>query len=72
MRKHIRRSRLDSYDARSIELPQFPQIERFIVEPLQTIYINLSAAPDANVIRVVRNLNDPFMAVLATRNLIIR
>lgn len=63
MKSPIRRPRpiLDSYDTDYIELPQHPEIERIVVEPLKTIYTNLSAAPDANIIRVVRNMDDPLL-----------
>ncbi len=66
MKQPHRHSRpiLDNYDTDYIELSQHPEIERIVVEPLKTIFTNLSAAPDANVTRVVRNLDDPLLARL--------
>lgn len=37
-----------------IDVPMYPEIERFIYTAKRTIYINLAAKPAANIIKLVQ------------------
>lgn len=52
-------NRFDYFDTDYVEIPSRPDIDRIIVLPLKTVYINLSAEPGANVTRLVHDLNEP-------------
>ena len=55
--KHI--INLDSYDTDYVEIPTRPDIDRMIVIPLKTVFINLSAGYGANVTQLVFDLDQP-------------
>lgn len=53
-RLKIRKGKLTDYAVVYVEMPEFPEIERFIYTKRKTIYINLSARPGAKIIKLVQ------------------
>ena len=49
------------------DFPNRPEIARMIVIPLKAIYINRTAAADANIIRLVQNRDELVPLVVADR-----
>lgn len=49
---------VSSYPVVQIHRPEFPQVKKFVSVPYRVIYINLAAAPTANIIRVVVHPDD--------------
>lgn len=43
---------LDNYDREYIDMPERSEVCSVVVRPLKVIYINMSAAPDANIVKV--------------------
>lgn len=42
------------FDRAVIFLPEEPTLKKIVIVPRRMIYINLAAAPDANIIRLVQ------------------
>ena len=63
---------LDNYDTDYVEIPTRPDIDRLIVIPLKTVFINLSAGYGANVTRLVQDLDEPLGFLLGERVLHLR
>lgn len=42
-----------------ISAPSRPDVDRLVIVPHRTIYINISADREANVTRLVQDLNEP-------------
>lgn len=49
-----RKNRLDEYAVVYVEAEKYPEIERFVYTQRRTIYINLSARPDAKIVKLVQ------------------
>lgn len=64
MKKH----RLADFSTDYVDIPDRPDIEKLIVLPLKTIYINLNADADADIIWLVYDLEQslPFEASFAS------
>jgi hypothetical protein len=39
-------------------MPQCTWISDIVVDPLKTVYHNRAASPDANVVRIIRDVDD--------------
>lgn len=46
------------YEIVGIHMPYYPFIKKIVLIPSKTIYINLSAAPEANIIRLVQTAEE--------------
>lgn len=49
---------LDRYDKVYIDIPQCPWLHSMVCEPLKTIYYNSAADRDANIVRMLRDVQD--------------
>lgn len=52
-RNTAKREAIADYTMFYIESPQYPDIERFIYRNRKAVYINLSAKPGANIVKLV-------------------
>lgn len=56
-RNHIKRNDkkvdLNQFDRIYIDAPEYPNVTRFVCMPLKTIYINIAAWPEANVVMLI-------------------
>lgn len=50
---------LDSYAVKHIMILSRPDIDRIVVVPRRTIYINVTAAPGASLTRLIQNVQEP-------------
>lgn len=53
------RPRFADYATEYVSAPSRPDVDRLIIVPHYTIYINISAEPGASVTRLVQDLNEP-------------
>lgn len=65
--KSTRHIPLSCYDTDYVEIPSRPDIDRLVVVPLKTVFINFSAEPGANVTYLVHDL-DESLGFLIQRN----
>ncbi len=49
---------ISSFDTDYVDIPTRPDVDRVIVVPLRTVFFNVSAAPAANVTRLVHDLDE--------------
>ena len=57
-RNNTKKPGKDRYDHVYIDMPQCTWISDIVVDPLKTVYHNRAASPDANVVRVIRDVDD--------------
>lgn len=59
-RNNIRKpsNNLDRYDKVYIDIPQCPWLHSMVAEPLKTVYYNRAADRDANIVRMLRDVQD--------------
>lgn len=55
---NIRKTSKDRFDHVYIDMPQCTWISDVVVDPLKTVYHNRAADPDANVVRMIRDVDD--------------
>lgn len=69
MKQSVSRPILEDFAVDTISIPDRPDVDRVIVVPYRTIFRNVSAAPGANVTRLVHDLDEPlgFEAFLPAR-----
>lgn len=53
-RLQMRKGKLADYTVFYIEAPMHPEIERFIYTQRKSIYINLSARPNAKIVKLMQ------------------
>lgn len=59
-RNHTRKQNrpLSSYDHVYIDIPQCPWLSDLVVDPLKTVYHNRAADINANIVRMIRIMDD--------------
>lgn len=55
---HKPSNNLDRYDRVYIDIPQCPWLHSMVAEPLKTVYYNQAADRDANIVRMLRDVQD--------------
>lgn len=57
-RNNTNRPSKNRFDHVYIDMPQCPWISDVVVDPLKTVYHNRAASPGANVVRIIRDVDD--------------
>jgi hypothetical protein len=57
-RNNTKKPSKDRYDHVYIDMPQCAWLSDIVVDPLKTVYHNRAADHDANVVRIIRDVDD--------------